>query len=678
MRKARAAARVTTSTVPAVVCTALVAVILWRAGTPIGDIARFAAYWVVAVVWPGLVAWRCLRGRAGRLVEDVAAGAAVGLAIELFAYMAAASVGRPRWYVVVPVGIAVVGTAVPALRRRWLQRTSAPMQVGAAWLLAAVVVCAVAFVAVGNASGFDTHPLTDGYPLASYPDMPYQLALAAEARHRFPLTTPYVAGEPLHYQYFVHIHMAAASWTSGVDLPMVLYRLVVVPMVVLAAVLTAALARRLCKTGEGRGGGVRKAEWVGPAAALLAVVSTSPISASWNVTSIAYVSPTQAYANVVLGALMLLLVDLLRGESRRPDWVLVAVLLAASTASKGTVLPLVIGSFAVTAVVQAMFRRRWRAPVLGLGLALAAWAVAYVAVFGGESLGLEIQPLHLLGGPDQPDIAFLLLGTAVSWGAPLLGALVVTVKDIRDPGGVFVSAAVAGGAGAALLFGQAAQSEAYFVRTVAIAGAAVAVAAIGGLMGERGRWSVRRLIPAGAVAALAVVVLATRATQVPHDIAGAFAGVPPRVTPAATAVTPGELAAARWVRAHAATDDLIATNRHCRIGVSAGPCDVRTFWLAGTAERRVLVEGWEYTSASRAYAVEHPEGGVPPFPDQALLRANDAAFRQPTRAALNRLHDRYGVRWLFADDLAPADERALDRLVEPSYESADVSVYQLH
>jgi hypothetical protein len=125
------------------------------------------------------------------------------------------------------------------------------------------------------------------------------------------------------------------------------------------------------------------------------------------------------------------------------------------------------------------------------------------------------------------------------------------------------------------------------------------------------------------------------------------------------------IAAARWLRDHSDPSDLVATNLHC-VGQpqASTTCDARHFWVSGFAERRVLVEGWAYTTRATAYGVEHGVSDrTVPFWDQSLLAANDAAFTTPSVAALATLRDLYGVRWLFAN-LNGAGSEAIGRLAD--------------
>ncbi|MGC5020901.1 hypothetical protein [Micromonospora sp. DT47] len=130
--------------------------------------------------------------------------------------------------------------------------------------------------------------------------------------------------------------------------------------------------------------------------------------------------------------------------------------------------------------------------------------------------------------------------------------------------------------------------------------------------------------------------------------------------------------AARYVYAHSAPDDVVATNAHCRAVVS-GWCDARSFWLSGYSQRSVLVEGWAF--APRMVGL--PEGPYAPFWDQARLRANDEAFTAPTAASLAELRDRYGVRWLVVDRQVNPESPDLAELADLRFTNSRIAVYRL-
>jgi hypothetical protein len=148
----------------------------------------------------------------------------------------------------------------------------------------------------------------------------------------------------------------------------------------------------------------------------------------------------------------------------------------------------------------------------------------------------------------------------------------------------------------------------------------------------------------------------------------------------ALGVSPSTVAAARWLGAHSGPGDVVATNLHCRVE-RYGACDNRRFWISAFAGRRVLVEGWGFTSRSNADFLAHPEYGGPhgtPFWDPARLNAGNTAISGPTPARLAHLRDHYGVRWLFVyrHEGAPPGP-ALGRLATLRWRGADADVYEL-
>ncbi|MEU4694636.1 hypothetical protein [Actinoplanes sp. NPDC023714] len=131
--------------------------------------------------------------------------------------------------------------------------------------------------------------------------------------------------------------------------------------------------------------------------------------------------------------------------------------------------------------------------------------------------------------------------------------------------------------------------------------------------------------------------------------------------------------AARWVRDHSDPDDILATNVHCSHDRPLKDCrDARSFWLSAYAERSVLVEGW--TFAPRL-------AGVPTarwkFWDEKKLAYNDDAIYKPSAKALNRLRDRYDVRFLVVDRKVKPEGAKLADLATLRYDDGRMAVYEL-
>ena len=77
----------------ALTATLTVIVMLLAVGTPVLDIARYAAYVLWCLVLPGTLVYRVLRRHRHSLVDDLALGLALGLALEVAAWALFSLVG---------------------------------------------------------------------------------------------------------------------------------------------------------------------------------------------------------------------------------------------------------------------------------------------------------------------------------------------------------------------------------------------------------------------------------------------------------------------------------------------------------------------------------------------------------------------------------------------------------
>ena len=87
----------------------------------------------------------------------------------------------------------------------------------------------------------------------------------------------------------------------------------------------------------------------------------------------------------------------------------------------------------------------------------------------------------------------------------------------------------------------------------------------------------------------------------------------------------------------------------------------------------MLVEGWAF--APRMVGL--PNGPYAPFWEPERLRANDAAFTEPTAAGLAALRDRYGVRWLVVDRTVGDEAPELAGLADRRFDNGQLAVYEL-
>ena len=80
-----------------------------------------------------------------------------------------------------------------------------------------------------------------------YPDLLYHLSMVNELLRSVPPQLPQVAGEALEYHWFANADMAGAVDITGLSPILVLYRLWMVPVMLVAVLACAALARQVSR-----------------------------------------------------------------------------------------------------------------------------------------------------------------------------------------------------------------------------------------------------------------------------------------------------------------------------------------------------------------------------------------------------------------------------------------------
>jgi hypothetical protein len=170
----------------------------------------------------------------------------------------------------------------------------------------------------------------------------------------------------------------------------------------------------------------------------------------------------------------------------------------------------------------------------------------------------------------------------------------------------------------------------------------------------------------GAVVSVSLILLATIPTVIDQITTPLPAERSPVNPGSPGSVSSDQIEAARWLRDHSGTFDVVATNRHCA-AASSQRCQARRFFVSAYSERRVLVEGWAYTSSWHA----SPDGGegrlLKSFWNPELLALNDSAFEVADPAVIAALAE-MGVRWLFVDKTVPFSAE-LGLVAMPRYET---------
>ncbi|MGO4255797.1 hypothetical protein [Marmoricola sp. RAF53] len=451
--------------VPAAVVVGLTAVLLnVAAEVAFRDIALFGAYLVGWLVLPGTLIWRFVGRRLGPrpLAEDLAVGALVGYVVEFPVYLACLAVGAPRLYLAWPLVMLLVTLTSAGGRRLW-RPTRMPMPAWWSWGVAALMAPTVIWFARHT---WWPAPQTDESLRRAYVDEPFHLSLATGLKHFFPQRVTYVADTPLDYHWLSHLHVAAASWVSGVE-PIVLLRTMTLPALFLFVVLGLAhVAVRL--TG---------ARWTGLVAA--GAILIAPIDFSgWSngggerlLASRLIASPSAGFVNAALLLGLLLCLEILRGRLRDwPVWVLAGLSMVAMIGAKSTSLPTLLAGLVAAAVLTSCLQRRVDKVATGLAaLALITFYGGKTFFFGPGNHGLAVDPFAFTSQHgDLPRwaaaIAALSFLGYLSTGAGTLALL--ARAGWRRADHVFLVVTCLAGLGAGLTFHQSSSSEYYFVYVV--------------------------------------------------------------------------------------------------------------------------------------------------------------------------------------------------------------------
>ncbi|GAA1577029.1 MULTISPECIES: hypothetical protein [Kribbella] len=685
---------------------------------PVWMPAAYLAYLLVVIVIPGTMFWRRLTGGVGWRSADVVLGTAFGMAAEALVYPLGMLFKVPFAALLMPALAFGMWRALP--RNKLPERRTPWWSV--AGVMVAVGIAAAWFVRVGS----QLVPLTGPDALRPSSDAPHNLAIAAELTHHFPPRIPYADSGRLTSHWAAYEHIASAHWITTVPLDVLTHRMA--PFAWMLLIVLGAAAVGMLLTGRAV---------AAPLGAGLVVAGGDLVPWPWAVSDRVFAdgpfslggltNPPQAFSTVLLLPLIAVTALLLR---RRPGttrtqlfrlYVAAGVLVAALALTKATTLPVYATGLAVAWIYLTVRRGRLnlRALVLGVGVAT-AYALTFFFVLRGAASSVRFDPgatFHSLaermgGGSAVTVIAAVVV---VGWVMPLVGALLIRRGDVMV---VFLLAGfVAAVLGAALLADRG-DTQLFFVRTGFVLGVLLATWGLGSL--ERRQYWIagvavaigvaaiywgrhqsprsctsancfgQTLVVALVIAALGIGVfgLVLRGSRRTWGVIAVAVLVGTTVSPTVASVrrfasppltsyesiAPGGIEAARFIRRNSGSDDRIATNVHC-LQARASHCQSGSYWIAGYAERRVLVEGWSHQARVDD---SYPAGVQGPYRDQDLLELNDEVFSNPTRQTIETLRTKYDVQWLLLDERVGAPPENLDKLTELRFQLGTVRVYQIY
>ncbi len=390
-------------------------------GAPFGDAILYLGYGLLFRVLPGWLLYRVLSSNPGGAVRQVALGWTLGSVLEVFAFMLAAWLGIRDLFVLFPLLVSVPAVVILLRRKRIPGTPENETGPRFAWALATICVLAMGLLAVAY---FPTVPNPGSGTFAYFRDYIWHLGFAGEIKHHWPPLDFNVSGEPFPYHYFVHVQMAASSQVTGIELPVVFFRLYNLPLMVLAVLLSATAGRSLGRN-----------VWVGLLAACLVFFvgdldmltgsGLNPAPFLGNFFIFLYTSPSFIFGLTLFLALVTLIGERLTDTSRGlpGDWVLLAILIAGATNAKVAILPLVLCALALFGAWVWLRERRVPAPIGWIGAMIGiALAVTYFSQYAGHSSGLEIGSFDSFFQMPAPEIIRVYLDANLP-GIPLESAI---------------------------------------------------------------------------------------------------------------------------------------------------------------------------------------------------------------------------------------------------------------
>jgi len=356
-------------------------------GVPFASVLAFWATVLGQVVLPGVLLVRGARLRgSGDAWLLIGQGASVGIALQGIAMLLGRALGAP-WLTTL-AALTAAGAGMALARRG----TNAPETAAAPPPAARVSTLLVATVAVLLQPLASTERLGEPIPF----DLLFHAGTAGELRHRWPLEDPRVAGVPLHYHVLAYALPIEAADLAGAPLADPLLALAPLFWVGLLALQTANAGRVVFKDA--------RAGVLGAAVALFHadpgyLLGLGPGAFNSHFATAVYGSPTTVVSFLLLLGLTLSLEGWLETRRHR-ELAAVALLAAAASGAKTTVVPVVVCALALCAVRALVWRRggEWR-----------PWASAAAVV---AAAGAPLTLWQTLGPSSYSRMAHFGLGTA--------------------------------------------------------------------------------------------------------------------------------------------------------------------------------------------------------------------------------------------------------------------------
>ncbi len=639
--------------------------ILTGSGVTLGRVVAMAGYEAAFILLPGYAAYRLLFAEDARLSRQLTFAWGLGYVIEVFLFALTAAANVRGVFLALPV-LALLCIGITHRRTgRPTTNTREPISPGIAWTFAAVSSLSLAYVWL---TYFLDNPLPGTVPAVSYyVDTVHDLALAAEALHHWPIMDPHVHGEAFGYYLFPFMHMAAISQVTGLELPVVVLRLFIVPVFIALLVQTYYL-------GTVAGRGSRLAGVLCSACVLLIGeldLSASDMYPFYNIffSGLLY-SPTFLLGLIVFIPVVASVADHDDEPFRARSIIALSMLLVGCVGTKGQVLPMLLAALIGFLGWVAVRERRMHKRALVLTVVAGALLVGLYAVAGSRTTSIAFHPLlRMPRATNLPGPLPWILGFAGLVGMRVIG-LIGSLRSIWRRGSsttTWFLILAAAGIVPAYLFDMG-SGEFYFLSFSYVVLSALTGAVLTSAYRSRKSRADVLTIAAGATLGLAGLC------DLPLDYGNRFHRYLSGEAIYATTnqnLTRDLWKGLVWARDHLPKNAVLAVNNQS-LGASG---DWRYFYYSAFAERHTFLGGWMYSDRTHAVGYDDvSRGKVHPFPDRLAL--NNEVFSTGGATAIASLHSR-GVTHLLVDKVHGHRVEALETAATRVFSNNDVDIYAI-
>lgn len=199
----------------------------------------------------------------------------------------------------------------------------------------------------------------------------------------------------------------------------------------------------------------------------------------------------------------------------------------------------------------------------------------------------------------------------------------------------------------------------------------IAGLAAGTLYAIRGRSSRGVFAGAAVMGVLLLAALNTPLDWFPH-LVGRWTDGKPAYNQELSGLTAGLYEGLTWIRENTGTDDVLVVNNY---SLQPDERDSKYFYYSAFAERRVVLESWDYTEQTAATGRFSLPAEQTPFPRRLAL--SSAVFRDGNERAARVLARDHGARYFVADKLHGPATPSFTRLFPAVFSNEDVDVYDV-